>query len=151
MSPVRTFALILGIVFLLVGVMGFLPAPFVTAPHDMHGVTVHSYHGYLLGLFPVNVWHNLVHIAFGIWGIGAYLTGLGGSRLYARAVTVIYALFAIMGLFPNLDTVWGLIPIHGNDAWLHGLIACVSAYFGWAPATTEATDNLPPSGTVLPR
>src|SRR5205823_8047443 len=101
----------------------------------MHGVTVHANHGYLLGLFPVNVLHNVVHILFGIWGIAAYATGLGASRFYARCVTVIYALMAIMGLFPHLDTVWGLIPIHGNEAWLHGLIACVAAYFGWAPVS----------------
>ena len=149
MTPVRTFALILGIAFLLIGVLGFLPAPFVTTPADMHGVTVHANHGYLLGLFPVNLLHNVVHIAFGVWGIAAYLTGMGASRLFARAVTVIYAVLAIMGLFPRLDTVFGLIPIHGNDAWLHGLIACVAAYFGWAPAATEPTSDLPRGGTPL--
>src|SRR5438067_12723175 len=103
MSAIRTFALILGVIFVLVGVLGFIPA-LVTHPADMHGVTVHANHGYLLGLFPVNVLHNVVHILFGIWGIAAYATGLGASRFYARCVTVIYALMAIMGLFPHLDT-----------------------------------------------
>jgi hypothetical protein len=152
MYPVRTFALVLGVIFLLVGVMGFVPA-FVTHPADMHGVTVHANHGYLLGLFPVNLVHNLVHILFGIWGIAAYRTGVNGSRLFARSVTVVYALLAVIGLFPNFDTLFGLCPIHGNDTWLHGLIACVSAFFGWAPVANEPTETHAHTGggTPLPR
>ena len=131
----RYFALILGIVFLLVGVMGFIPA-FVTHPAgmDMHNVTVHANHGYLLGIFPVNLLHNLVHILFGVWGLAAYATGFDASRVYARGVAIIYALLALMGLIPtaNMNTTFGLIPIHGNDVWLHALIAVAAAYFGWA-------------------
>jgi hypothetical protein len=136
----RYFALVMGIIFLLVGVMGFVPA-FVTAPPDMHGVTVHANHGYLLGLFPVNLLHNLVHIAFGLGGIAAYGIGFDASRIYARTVALLYALMAIMGLIPaaKLDTAFGLIPIHGNDVWLHALIAVAAAYFGWATVREPLT------------
>jgi len=151
MYPVRVFVLILGIVFVLVGVMGFLPAPFVTTPHDMHGVTVHTSHGYLLGLFPVNLLHNLVHILFGVAGIASYASGVSASRVFARFVAISYAVLAVFGLIPNLDTVFGLIPIHGNDVWLHGLIAAASAVFGWAPFANQPTSETPPSGTPLPR
>ena len=149
----RNFAMFLGVVFVFVGIAGFIPGlnHMGATGHDEHLVVTNPGHGMLLGLFHVNVLHNLVHIAFGIWGIGAYLGGLGASRLYAQCVTVIYGLLAVLGLFPRLDTVFGLIPIHGNDAWLHGLIACVSAYFGWAPAATEPTSQMPHSGTPLPR
>ena len=151
MYPVRTFALVMGVIFVLVGILGFVPA-FVTHPAmDTHTLTVHANHGYLLGLFPVNLLHNLVHILFGIWGIAAYRTGVNGSRLFARSVTVIYAFLAVIGLFPHLDTVFGLIPIHGNDTWLHGLIACAAAFFGWAPVANEATTEHPHTGTPLPR
>jgi len=79
--------------------------------------------------------------------------GFDASKVYARSVAVIYALFAIMGLIPHLDTVFGLIPIHGNDTWLHGLIACVSAFFGWAPVANEPTSDHPHTGggTPMPR
>src|SRR5688500_14680730 len=128
---IRYFALILGIAFLLIGVMGFIPA-FVTEPTGTHDLTVHANHGLLLGLFPVNVLHNLVHILFGIWGIAAYATGFSGARLYARSVAVIYGWLAIMGLIPALQTTFGMIPIHGHDVWLHALIAVAAAVFGWA-------------------
>jgi len=136
----RYFALVLGIAFLLIGVMGFIPA-FVTEPTGTHHVTVHANHGLLLGLFPVNVLHNLVHIVFGIWGIAAYAAGFSGARLYARCVAIIYGLLAIMGLIPALQTTFGLIPIHGHDVWLHALIAVVAAVFGWAVVSRTTTDT----------
>ena len=67
------------------------------------------------------------------------------ARLYARGVAVIYALLAVMGLIPGLNTTFSLVPIYGHDAWLHALLAIVAAYFGFAAApeveyrTTTAT------------
>src|SRR5688500_1643489 len=132
---IRYFALILGVAFLLIGVMGFIPA-FVSEPKGTHDVTVHANHGLLLGLFPVNALHNAVHILFGIWGIAAFMS-LWGARLYARTVAIVYALLAVMGLIPALETTFGLIPIHGHDVWLHAVIALVSAVFGWALISRE--------------
>ena len=139
---VRYFALVLGIIFLLVGVMGFIPAFVQPATGDMHHVTVHANHGYLLGIFPVNLLHNIVHLLFGVWGIAAYFS-FAGSRVYARCVAVIYALLAIMGLIAagNLNTTFGLIPIHGNDVWLHAVVALAAAYFGFAPARDTVGDR----------
>jgi Domain of unknown function (DUF4383) len=143
--PVRYFALILGVVFLLVGVLGFVPGINQTH-HALHpDVSVQGPGtGLLLGLFPVNVLHNLVHILFGIWGIAAYRT-LPASRLYARGVAIIYGVLTIMGLVPALNTTFGLIPIYGNDVWLHGLIALVAAIFGWAPVERlDVRRDVPP-------
>lgn len=45
----------------------------------------------------------------------------------------------MMGLFPVLNTTFGLIPIFGNDVWLHAVTAIAAAYFGWmARETTMA-------------
>jgi hypothetical protein len=146
--PVRIFALVMGVIFVLVGIFGFVPA-LVTHPIDAH--TCAPTTATCWGLITVNLLHNLVHIVFRIWGIAAYLADVNGCRLFARSVTVIYALLAVMGLFPRLDPVFGLIPIHGNDTWLHGLIAWVSAYFGWAPVAQEPTTTTHTSGTPLSR
>ncbi|MEX0618688.1 MAG: DUF4383 domain-containing protein, partial [Pseudohongiellaceae bacterium] len=114
MMAIRKFALIYGIVFLVIGIAGFIPA-FVTPynPADPN-LAVTAGAGYLFGIFPVNLLHNLTHAAFGIWGIVAY-GSLSGSRLYAQAVAIIYGVFVIMGLIPGLMTVFGLVPLHGND------------------------------------
>jgi hypothetical protein len=130
--PVRYFALVYGIVFLVVGIAGFVPG-LVTSPQLGADVAVDAGFGRLFGLFPINVLHNLVHIVFGIWGLVAYRS-FSGARMYARSVAVIYAVLAIMGLVPVLNTTFGLIPLYGHDVWLHVLLAAIAAYFGFAPA-----------------
>jgi hypothetical protein len=131
---VRTFALLYGVVFALVGIAGFIPG--LVTPHDAveHELAVNQGAGDLLGLFPVNLLHNLVHLAFGVWGLLVYRS-TDASITYARSVAVIYALFTIMGFVPRLDTVFGLVPLHGNDIWLHALLAAVAAYFGFVRHT----------------
>ncbi len=65
---IRTFALVFGIVYLLVGILGFIPG-LNQHSADLHPIAVDAAHGRLMGLFPVNAVHNVVHIAVGIWGI----------------------------------------------------------------------------------
>src|SRR5690349_14825952 len=125
MAPVRMFALIFGIVYLLVGILGFVPGVL----HSMPVATkVHMSEGMLLGLFPVNAIHSVVHILIGVWGLIAYRT-IGSARGYAVGLAVIYLLLAVMGLIPGLKTVFGLIPIYGHDVWLHALTGLIAAYF----------------------
>lgn len=127
---VRTFALIYGSVFTVVGIAGFIPS--LVTPHDAaeHALVVEEGAGELFGLFPVNLLHNLVHLAFGVWGL-AVARNAHAAITYARSVAVVYAVLVIMGLIPVLDTTFGLIPLHGNDIWLHALLAAGAAYFGF--------------------
>src|SRR5678816_1069628 len=126
----RNFALVFGVVFLLVGIAGFIPG-LMQMPHPEHPtMQVNANYGLLLGLFPVNVLHNAVHILFGLWGLIAFRNA-SGAVLYARGVAIIYAVLVIAGFVPGLDTLFGLVPLFGNDIWLHGLLAIIAAYFGW--------------------
>jgi hypothetical protein len=126
---VRTFALLFGIVFLAVGAAGFVPGLAHPATHD--GLTMTQGSAMLLGLFPVNILHNVVHLLFGLWGVMAYRS-ISGSIGYFRAVAVIYALLTVLGLLPQTNTLFGFVPLQGNDVWLHALLAIVAAYFGFA-------------------
>ena len=60
----------------------------------------------------------------------------GGARTYFRAVAIIYGLLTVLGLLPATNTTFGLVPIYGNDVWLHALLALVAAYFGWVNRDT---------------
>lgn len=124
--PTRYLALIYGVVFLLVGIAGFIPGITQPAVPGMEAIE----HGLLLGLFPVNAAHNLVHVVFGIWGLVAY-RGLRSSFIYACAVAVIYAVLTIMGLVPGLRTMFGIAPLFGHDVWLHAVLALGAAYFAY--------------------
>lgn len=127
---IRTFARIFGIVFLLIGLSGFIPG--VTTSHSHPDVTMDSGLGLALGLFPVNLLHNLVHVAFGVWGLAA-ARSLDGSRGYFKATAIIYAVLTVMGLIAvaRIWTTFGLVPLYGNDVWLHALLAGVAGYFGF--------------------
>lgn len=137
----RYFALLMGIAFLGVGILGFVPGLLTEPTGD--GLLVEAGHGLLFGLFPVNVLHNLVHLAFGIWGVVVWRS-FGASRIYARSVAIIYAVLAVMGLIPLARTTFGLIPVYGNDIWLHAVIALAAAYFGYAAVST--VENAGPPG-----
>ncbi len=126
---IKTFALLYGIVFLLAGAGGFIPG-LLSEPHSHPDMTVNTGFGYLMGLFPVNVLHNLVHLAFGVWGLLAYRSA-SGARVYARGVAIIYAVLAVSGLIPGLRTTFGLIPLFSHDVWLHIVLAAGAAYFGF--------------------
>ena len=126
----RRFALIWGIVFLGLAATGLIPG-LLQEPHPGDpDLTVDAMHGRALGIFPVNILHTLVHLAFGIWGLMA-ARDWGKAKTYAKAVAIIYAMFVVMGLIPGLDTTFGLVPLHGNDVWLHILLAVPAAYFGF--------------------
>jgi uncharacterized protein DUF4383 len=138
----RYFALVIGIVYLLVGVAGFVPG--LLAPHEgPSDLAVESFHGRLFGVWPVNILHNIVHLGIGLWGVVAYRS-FAGARLFSRCLAVLYGVLAVMGLIPVLNTTFGLIPLHGNDVWLHALTALVAAYFGWR--TPEHVEE--PGGTA---
>jgi len=133
----RNVTLVYAVVFTAVGILGFVPT-FLFPPAEGADLAVNSFHGYLLGLFPVNLLHNIVHLLFGLWAFFAYFSGRPASRGYLKSVAVIYAVFAVMGLIPGLNTLFGLVPLHGNDIWLHALLAIVAGYVGYFVHEREA-------------
>jgi hypothetical protein len=134
---VRRFAMVIGIIYLLGGIAGFIPALLQPPQPTSPTLLVDALYGRVLGLFPVNFVHNLVHLTIGIWGIiGA--KSLGAAVFYSRSLAIIYGLLAIMGLIPVLNTMFGLVPLHSHDIWLHAGTALIAAYFGFAKKHSAA-------------
>jgi hypothetical protein len=115
-------ALIFGVVFILVALLGFITKGGTSMAADMETAPR------LLGLFPVNLLHNIVHLAFGLWGIAASRTW-PAAKTYCRVGGVIYIVLTILGFIA--PTTFGLIPIGGNDIWLHALLGIVLAGVGF--------------------
>ena len=128
----RRFALVVGIIYLVIGIAGFIPG--LVQGQDYPDLAVDAGSGALLGLFPVNVVHHLVHLLVGVLGIAAY-RAFDTARLYARGLAVVYGVLAVMGLISaaNIDTMFGLTPLFSHDVWLHAGTAVIAAYFGWGP------------------
>jgi hypothetical protein len=119
---VKRIALVFGVVFLLVGVLGL-----VLTPAGMQ-MGVDSNAQPLLGLFPVNLLHNVVHILFGIWGLLA-ARSFAGAVLYCKAGGVIYIVLAVCGL--AVPGGFGLVPLGGNDVYLHAVLGIVLGGVGF--------------------
>jgi hypothetical protein len=141
---IRYFALVFGIYHLAFGVLGFIPA-LNPLPADAPPMAVDASYGYLFSLFPTNIVHNILKLALGVWGIIAYRS-LEGSVSFSRGNAIILAVIAIFGLIPGLNTIFGILPLHSHDIWLHAAGAAIAAYFGWAASARTVTT--PESGAL---
>lgn len=118
----KTFANVLGAVFVLIGVLGFIHA---LTPDDK-----------LLGIFAVSTAHNLVHLVSGVVALAAANSGENYARLYAKVFGVVYALVTVLGFIGGPGTkVIGFINVNQADNVLHLLIAAAALYVGFSVAT----------------
>ncbi|HEY6745950.1 MAG TPA: DUF4383 domain-containing protein [Mycobacteriales bacterium] len=115
-SLLRTAALLVGAVFLLVGVLGFIPG-ITTDYGDMSGAG-HNSGADLFGIFQVSILHNVVHLLFGLAGVLMSRTN-EGSRTYLIGGGVIYLVLWLYGLVIDKDSSANFVPINSADDWLH--------------------------------
>jgi uncharacterized protein DUF4383 len=128
----ETFALFFGVAYLSAGLLGLHPAALTPAPADAPPLQLSLLYGYLLGVFPVNALLSALHVATGVWGILAWRR-LTSPRIFVRTCAVAYGALAVMGFLPRLDTLFGVMPLHGHNVWLHAVTAAVAAYVTWRP------------------
>lgn len=119
-TTVQKAALVVGIVFLLVGVLGFIPG--ITTNYDTLSFASHHSDARLLGLFQVSVLHNIVHLLFGVAGL-AFSRTVRGARSYLVVGGAIYLVLFVYGLLVPQDSAANFVPLNGADDVLHLLLA----------------------------
>ncbi|WP_103348920.1 DUF4383 domain-containing protein [Amycolatopsis sp. CA-128772] len=115
-SPVQVAAAVVAVVFLLVGVLGFVPG--ITTDYDQLSFAGHNSMAMLLGVFMVSVLHNIVHLLFGVVGLAAARTARG-ARLYLIAGGVVYLVLWLYGLLIDHGSDANFVPVNTADNWLH--------------------------------
>lgn len=115
-TPLQATALVVGIVFLLVGILGFIPG--ITSNYDQLSFAGHHSAALLLGVFQVSILHNIVHLLFGIAGVAMARTS-GMARNYLLGGGVIYLVLWIYGLVIGHDSPANFVPVNNADNWLH--------------------------------
>ncbi|GGI92034.1 DUF4383 domain-containing protein [Pseudarthrobacter scleromae] len=143
-TTIQKAALAVGAVFLLVGVLGFIPG--VTTNYETLGFAGHESEALLLGIFQVSILHNIVHLLFGVAGI-AMARSAAQSRNYLIGGGAVYLVLWIYGLLIGKDTAANFVPVNTADDWLHfvlgvamvGLGVALSRGTARAGRTTTAT------------
>lgn len=115
-QPVQTFAAVVGVVFLVVGILGFIPG--ITSHYDQLTFAGHHSMAMLLGVFSVSILHNLVHLVFGIAGL-VCVRGPGLARGYLVLGGFVYLLLCVYGLVIDIHGGMNFVPVNGADNWLH--------------------------------
>ncbi|HLM64525.1 MAG TPA: DUF4383 domain-containing protein [Acidimicrobiales bacterium] len=115
-TTIQRAAALVGAVFLLVGIAGFIPG--ITTNFDDLTFAGTDSRAELLGLFQVSVLHNLVHLAFGVLGLVASRT-VPASRLYLIGGGVVYLLLTLYGAVIDLADDANFVPFNTADNWLH--------------------------------
>jgi hypothetical protein len=115
-TNVQKASMVVGAVFLLVGVLGFVPG--ITGNYDQLGFAGHHSEAMLLGLFQVSALHNIVHLLFGAAGIALARTATG-ARSFLLYGGVIYLVLFVYGLVIPQDSAGNFVPLNGFDNILH--------------------------------
>jgi hypothetical protein len=117
---VRIFALLFGIVFLFLGVTGYIPGVFTE---------------WQLGnFFKVNLWLNLLHT---LTGVAACIVGLISRRvcrIYFQIIGSLYALMAVLGFVYRDKEILGLFASNQFDTWFHVVTAIAALVLGYGGA-----------------
>lgn len=115
-SRLQTAAKVVGAVFLLVGVLGFIPG--ITSNYGSLGFAGHGSEALLLGIFQVSILHNIVHLLFGVAGI-MMAKSASQSRAYLLYGGLIYLVLWLYGLIVGHDSPANFVPVNSADNWLH--------------------------------
>lgn len=123
MNKVKTAAMVFGVVFVIVGILGFVPA--------------FTPNGYLLGIFEVNGLHNMVHLLSGIAALVASKS-YKYSRLYFQVFGIVYGLVALLGIFHGDNDIFGVLAHNVADIFLHVIITAAALYFGFGTPSQDS-------------
>jgi hypothetical protein len=116
MTPTQKAAAAVGAVFLLVGILGFIPG--VTTDYGDMSFAGHESEAMLLGIFQVSILHNLVHLAFGVAGL-AMARRFDQARLFLIGGGVIYLALWLYGMAIDHESDANFVPVNTADDWLH--------------------------------
>jgi hypothetical protein len=115
-TPAQLASAAVGAVFLLVGVLGFVPG--ITTGYDDLAGAGHGSGAELLGIFQVSVLHNVVHLLFGVAGLALARTP-SGARGFLVGGGAVYLVLWLYGLLVDKDSAANFVPVNHADDWLH--------------------------------
>jgi len=133
-TRVQIAALAVGIVFLLLGILGFIPG--VTSNYSDLQFATHESEARLLGIFQVSILHNIVHLLFGVAGLAMART-VALARNYLVFGGAIYLVLFLYGLLVGQDSAANFVPVNTADHILHLVLGIGMIGLGLALSRTR--------------
>ena len=115
-SPIQSVALLVGVVFLVVGTLGFIPG--ITSNYDELKFAGHNSDAQLLGIFDTSILHNIVHLLYGLAGIVLART-IDGARTFLVGGGLVYLVLFVYGAIWHGEAGSNWIPVNWADDILH--------------------------------
>ena len=115
-SPIQSVAMLVGLVFLLVGILGFIPG--ITSNYDDLKFAGHDSDAQLLGIFDTSILHNIVHLLFGVAGVALART-FDGARTFLIGGGFVYVVLFVYGAIWHGEAGSNWIPVNWADNILH--------------------------------
>lgn len=127
----KTASIIIGFIFIAVGLLGFIPNPIVGASHD--------------AIFHADAVHNMVHIISGVLFLIIAFAAPARAALFLKVFGIVYLLLGIIGLFTigtsGMTKLLGFLPINGADNYLHIGLGIAIFLAGMLPQRYESTSS----------
>jgi hypothetical protein len=136
-TTLQTAAMAVGVVFLLVGVLGFVPG--ITSNFSEMSFAGHESDARLLGIFQVSVLHNIVHLLFGVAGLVMGRTW-AGAKTFLVGGGAVYLVLWLYGLVIDRDSAANFVPLNAADNWLHLVLGVGMIGLGTALARRPGPD-----------
>ena len=132
-SPAKLYATVAGVVLTIGGIVGFFYTSSFGSPGNV---------GELFGIFDVNGWHNVLHLATGLLGLAA--AGYA-ARAYALGLGLVYLAIAVWGFaIGGGDAILSVIPVNTDDNVLHLIVGVLGVAAGLArPIRSARTGSAP--------
>jgi hypothetical protein len=137
-TPIQSVAAVVGIVFLLVGILGFVPG--ITTHYGDLSFAGHGSGAKLLGTFQVSILHNLFHLLFGVVGLVLSRTAEGAGTFLTGGGIVYLALWVLGAV-----GVAGWLPANTADNWLHFLLGVGLLGLGFAVGPSRSRGQPAPA------
>jgi hypothetical protein len=131
-TPIQTVAMLVGLVFLLAGIGGFIPG--VTTNAGDIALYGHDSPAMLLGIFQVSVLHNIIHLVFGLAGLAM---AKGAAKTYLVGGGLIYLVTWLYGVAIDPTSALNFVPLDDADNWLHLGLGAGMAALGLALGKTS--------------
>lgn len=129
MTLVQLGSAVVGVVFLIVGILGFIPG--ITSNYGDMTFASHESGALLLGIFGVNILHNIVHLLFGVVGLATARTA-SAAKYFLLIGGVIYLVLWIFGLVIDQDSAINFVALNTPDNWLHFVLGVGMVVLGGA-------------------